>query len=272
MVLDHQQNHLRSLRAALSVAIHPLRVMVDMPFAVSNWASENLASRARLIQDNEQLRQQIQELQFRLQRLQALQVENTRLREMMGSTAPVAERILVSEILSVDLDPYRHRLVLNKGARDGAHDGQAILDARGVVGQITIAEPLSSQAIMITDPSHATPVQINRNGIRTVALGSGDTAELVLPFLPNSTDIEVGDLLVTSGLGGHFPPGYPVGTVSAVVRDPAQNFARVTAQPSAMLDRGGQVLLVWFGPPQSQRDEAPADNREAGALEREERP
>jgi len=264
MVLDHQQNHLRSLRAALSVAIHPLRVMVDLPFAAASWASENLATRSRLTRENTQLRQQIQELQFRLQRLQALQVENTRLREMMGSTAPVAERILVAEILSVDLDPYRHRLVLNKGTQDGAHDGQAILDARGVVGQITIAEPLSSQAIMITDPSHATPVQINRNGIRTVALGSGDTAELALPFLPNSTDIEVGDLLVTSGLGGHFPPGYPVGTVSSVVRDPAQSFARVRAQPTAMLDRGGQVLLVWFGPPQTRSEQGQADAGDPG--------
>jgi rod shape-determining protein MreC len=264
MVLDHQQNHLRSLRAALSVAIHPLRVMVDLPFAATSWVSENLATRSHLTQENTQLRQQIQELQFRLQRLQALQVENTRLREMMGSTAPVAERILVAEILSVDLDPYRHRLVLNKGTQDGAHDGQAILDARGVVGQITIAEPLSSQAIMITDPSHATPVQINRNGIRTVALGSGDTAELALPFLPNSTDIEVGDLLVTSGLGGHFPPGYPVGTVSSVVRDPAQSFAWVRAQPTAMLDRGGQVLLVWFGPPQTRLEQDQADARDAG--------
>lgn len=250
MVLDHQQHHLRSVRAGISVAIHPLRMLAEMPFSAWDWASENLTSRAQLKQQNEQMRRQLLQQQFKLQRLQALQVENTRLREMMRATAPVAERILVAEILTVDLDPYRHRLVLNKGTQDGAHDGQAILDASGVMGQVTRAEPFSSQAILITDPSHATPVQINRNGIRTVALGTGDAAELSLPFLPNSTDIEVGDLLVTSGLSGHFPPGYPVGTVSDVVRDPGQSFARVRALPTARLDRGRQVLLVWFGPPQ----------------------
>lgn len=250
MVLDHQQNQTQNLRAALSVATYPLQALVNMPFAAAGWVSESLASRDALLTENEELRSQVLKQQFQLQKLNALQSENTRLREMMRSAAEVAERILVAEIRSVDLDPYRHRLVINKGSRDGAYTGQAILDAYGVIGQITGAEPLSSRAILITDPSHATPIEINRNGIRTVALGTGDARELKLPFLPNSTDIQVGDLLVSSGLGGQFPPGYPVGVVFEVLRDPGKNFATVRARPSAQLDRGRQVLLVWFGEPQ----------------------
>ncbi|MCJ7558324.1 MAG: rod shape-determining protein MreC [Gammaproteobacteria bacterium] len=254
MVLDHQQNHTRTLRAALSVATYPLQVLVNLPYAASVWISESLGSRDTLLEENARLRSQILGQQFQVQKLEALQAENNRLREMMRSAAEVAERILVAEIRSVDMDPYRHRLVINKGSRDGVYDGQAILDAYGLVGQVTSAEPLSSRAILITDPSHATPVEINRNGIRTVALGSGDPTALLLPFLPNSTDIQVGDLLVTSGLGGHFPPGYPVGVVDEVLRDPGQNFATVHARPSAQLDRGRQVLLVWFGTPRASQD------------------
>lgn len=261
MVLDHQQHQAQNLRAALSVATYPLQALVNMPFAIGSWVSESLASRDALQSENEKLRSQVLQQQFQLQKLEALQTENIRLREMMRSAAEVAERILVAEIRSVDLDPYRHRLVINKGSRDGAYTGQAILDAYGVIGQITSAEPMSSRAILITDPSHATPVEINRNGIRTVALGTGDARELNLPFLPNSTDIQVGDLLVSSGLGGQFPPGYPVGVVFEVLRDPGKNFATVRARPSAQLDRGRQVLLVWFGepqrPPETEDGEAP---------------
>ena len=249
MVLDHQQNHTRTLRAALSVATYPLQVLVNLPYSATSWIGETLSSRSTLIEENARLRNQVLDQQFQMQKLEALQAENNRLREMMRSAAEVAERILVAEIRSVDLDPYRHHLIINKGSSDGAYKGQAILDAYGVLGQITSAEPLSSRAILITDPSHATPVEINRNGIRTVALGSGDPAALLLPFLPNSTDIQIGDLLVTSGLGGHFPPGYPVGVVDEVLRDPGKNFATVRARPSAQLDRGRQVLLVWFGAP-----------------------
>lgn len=263
MVLDHQQHQTQNIRAALSVATYPLQAVVNMPFAAGRWISETLSDRNALLEDNKQLRDQVLKQDFLLQKLNALQVENTRLREMMRSATEVAERILVAEIRSVDLDPYRHRLVINKGSRDGAYNGQAILDAYGVIGQITSAEPLSSRAILITDPSHATPVEINRNGIRTVALGTGDATELNLPFLPNSTDIQIGDLLVSSGLGGQFPPGYPVGVVFEVLRDPGKNFATVRAHPSAQLDRGRQVLLVWFGEPQRNRTPADDGNEEA---------
>ena len=256
MVLDHRDNHLDRIRGGLSVAVYPIRATVDLPFFVWRWASRSLTDRSELLEENERLKRQQLNFNVRLQRLAALEAENTRLREMMESSAKVADRVLVAEVLSVDLDPYRHRFAINKGLSDGVYVGQALLDAGGVVGQVVRAEPLNSVAVMISDADHALPVRINRNGLRTVALGTGDLDQLQLPYLPNNADIQVGDLLVSSGLGGGFPADYPVGKVTKVDRIPGQPFAEITAQPTAALDRDREVLLVWNDPPAAD-EEAP---------------
>ncbi len=245
MVLDFRAGHLDAVRNALSVALHPLRIAVDLPFTLVDWAGESLSERRTLLAENRRLRAVNLETQALLQRFDALQRENERLRELMESSARVADRVLVSEIMSVDLDPLRHRIVINKGTVHGAYQGQPILDAAGIVGQITHANPVSSEAVLISDASHAVPVEVNRNGLRTIAVGTGDHSHLSLPFLPNNADIEAGDLLITSGLGGSFPSGYPVAVVTEVVRDPGNPFAVVLAAPSAALNRNRQVLLVW---------------------------
>ena len=149
--------------------------------------------------------------------------------------------------MSVNLDPYKHQIVINKGELNQTYPGQPLLDADGVMGQVVHVGPYTSTAVLITDTSHAIPVQVNRNGLRTIALGSGTINRLELPYLPNNSDILVGDLLITSGLGGRFPPGYPVATVSTIEQDPGQAFARITATPMAKLDRSREVLLVWPG-------------------------
>lgn len=245
MVLDFRAGHLDQLRNTLSVAVHPLRLAVDLPFSVYDWAAVSLAERSRLLSENKRLRQQQLQTEARLQRFDALLRENERLRALMESSAHVADRILVSEILSVDLDPLRHRIVINKGTMHGVYQGQPLLDAHGVVGQITHASTLSSEAVLISDASHAVPIEVNRNGLRTIAVGTGDHSRLSVPFLPNNADIREGDLLITSGLGGSFPAGYPVATVASVDRDPSSPFATVTAYPAAALNRNRQVLLVW---------------------------
>ncbi|MGH6884702.1 MAG: rod shape-determining protein MreC, partial [Geminicoccales bacterium] len=158
----------------------------------------------------------------------------------------------------------RHRIVLNKGTRDGAYQGQAILDAQGIVGQVTRAEPFTSEAVLISDPSHAMPVQVNRNGLRTIAVGTGDIARLALPFLPNNADIRPGDLLISSGLGGGFPAGYPVAQVTEVETAPGQPFANVSAEPMAALNRDREVLLVWSRVETPQFQEAGADSPSGG--------
>jgi rod shape-determining protein MreC len=247
MLLDHRQGHLETARRALSVAVYPIRVLVDLPSAGFGWTRESLSERNRLVAENRELRSESLSQRARLLQISALEAENARLRGLMESPARLANRVQVVEILAVDLDPYRHRIALNRGEQAGVYAGQALLDADGIVGQVIRVNPLGSEAILISDPSHATPVELNRNGLRTVALGIGDVTRMELPFLPNSADIRVGDLLVSSGLGDAFPAGYPVARVTRVERRPGQPFARVEAEPTAALNRTRQVLLVWEG-------------------------
>ncbi len=245
MVLDHRESHLKTLRGALSVVVYPIQLVVDLPFSIWDWVSENMATRRYLLADNEALRNNQLAIAPRLQRFEILEAENARLRALMESAARVPNRTDMAEIMSLDLDPYRHRVTINKGAHHGIYQGQAMLDANGIVGQVTEAGLMTSEAILISDPEHALPVEVNRNGLRTIAVGTGNVGVLQLPFLPNNADITEGDLLVSSGLGGAFPQGYPVAIVVSVVRQPGQPFARIEAEPSAALNQNREILLVW---------------------------
>ena len=247
MVMDHKYKSLESLRAGLSVLVYPIQFTMDAPGTLTDWFSESLSSRRRLQEDNESLRTQQMMQQVQLQKLAALEAENIRLRELLDSSFKVGEKVLIAELLSVNLDPYKHQIVINKGEIHGVYAGQPLLDAKGVMGQIVHAGPYTSTAMLITDTSHAIPVQVNRNGLRTIAIGTGTINRLELPYIPNNADIMPGDLLITSGLGGHFPPGYPVAEVTAVQHDPGHTFSQVAATPLAELNRSREVLLVWPG-------------------------
>ena len=245
MLLDHRQDHLSRARQALSIVVYPIQLLVDLPFRVYAWGTEALAERDQLLAENTELRGALLDAEFRLQRLDALQVENARLRELLESSASFDDRRLVAEVLSVDLDPYRQRFVLNRGSSDGVFVGQSILDRFGIVGQVVEVGQWTSEAVLITDADHAIPVVVNRNGLRTIAVGTGDVGRLRLPYLTNSADIQVGDLLVSSGLGEVFPAGYPVGRVLDLESRPGQAFADVIAEPVSTLDRDQEVLLVF---------------------------
>ena len=244
MTLDHRQQLLEPVRHALSAAVYPIRVAANLPAQVGDFATRQLETRRDLREENERLRSQVLLYQARLQKLDALEVENIRLRHLLDSAYEVGESVLIAEQLRVDLDPYIHLIQIDKGATEGVFIGQPVLDASGVVGQVDRVGPLSAMVRLITDPSHAIPVQVNRNGVRSVAVGTGNLSRLDLTSLPNNTDIKVGDLLVTSGLGGRFPPGYPVARVATVEVDPGREFARVTAVPAGALDRTQEVLLI----------------------------
>lgn len=250
MVLDHRQGHLDRVREWLSAATYPLQWAVDVPHRVADWLAASFAAHENLRSENERMQAQLRLANLRLQRFEALEAENRRLRAIRQSSAGIAEQTLVAEIMRVDLDPFRHRVVINKGTAHGVFKGQAILDASGIFGQITRAGRYTSEAILISDAEHAIPVQSNRTGLRTIAVGTGDLKRLSLPFLTVDADIKVDDLLVSSGLGGIFPAGYPVAVISRVERDAAATFAVVEAQPSAQLDRDREVLLVWFDQPE----------------------
>lgn len=248
MFLDHRENHLDAVRNAISAAVYPMRVVVDAPVQLWNWAGETMESRSELQMANDRLEAERLLTNARLQRLNALEAENARLRALLEARRQMPDEVRVAEIMAVDTNPFRHALVLDAGSADGVYDGQAIVDADGVIGQVMQAGPMTSEALLISDPGHALPVEINRNGLRTIAYGTGDLGRLDLPGLPNNADIRAGDLLVTSGLGGTFPEGYPVAVVERVNRIPQEAFADVSANPVAALGQVREVMLIWSAP------------------------
>jgi rod shape-determining protein MreC len=266
MFLDHRESHLSTIRQGFSVLVYPIRLAVDFPVKTWEWADRSLGERGALLAENEDLKRDRLDASARLQRFAALEAENRRLRAMLESSARVADRILVAEVLAVDLDPYRQRFTINRGVSDGAYVGQALIDADGIVGQIMRANPFTSEAVLISDADHALPVAINRNGLRTIILGTGESTRLRMPYLPNSADVEVGDLIVSSGLGGVFPSGYPVGYISVVERRPGQGFAEIFVDPAAKLDRAREVLLVWGAPPTQITQESATDDTDSTSL------
>ncbi|MBV2091510.1 MAG: rod shape-determining protein MreC [Candidatus Thiodiazotropha sp. (ex Ctena orbiculata)] len=269
MVLDHRYNHLESLRSALSVLLYPVQYLASLPLLLSESASDAIVSRSELEDQRERLHQENLQLRARLQKFEALEAENMRLRGLLDSSFKVGDRVLIAEIIAVEQDPFRQQVLINKGKNSGLFEGQPVLDAHAVVGQVTHITPFNASVLLITDATHALPIQVNRNGLRTIALGTGLINRLELPHLPNNADIQVGDLLITSGLGGGFPPGYPVAEVIEVKREPGQPFASVIAQTTAHLDRIREVLLVWTLDPdstiESQQQRASADDQEETA-------
>jgi len=257
MVADTRYNQLAQVREWLSAAAYPVQVAVDLPFRAWDWLTGSFADRSRLRQENLELTARLRLANLQLQRFAALEDENRRLRDMRENSAGIADRVLVASILNVDLDPFRHRVLLDKGAADGVFKGQAVLDAEGIFGQVAQVHAETAEVILISDAEHAIPVQSNRSGLRTIAVGTGDSNQLSLPFVTVESDLKAGDLLISTGIGGVFPRGYPVAEVTRVERTPAATFALVDARPTARLDRDREVLLVWFNPPAAPLEPAP---------------
>jgi rod shape-determining protein MreC len=250
MVTDGSSDRLAPLRQWSSVALRPLLWVASAPQAMAEWG-EHFRSREALVTENRQLREDRLRQEARLLKLAALEAENERIRALLSSSAALPDRVLIAEVLSASQDPYRHQIVLNKGSQDGVYRGQALIDASGVMGQVIQVNPNTCIALLLTDPDHGIPVEINRTGLQTIALGRGDGQGLSLPYLPGNADVKVGDLLVSSGLGGRFPAGYPVGEVHELRHPAGENFMEAVAYPTARLNQGRQALLVWSErPPQ----------------------
>ena len=248
IIVDKRYDHLGKIRRLLSVVAYPVQIAVASPFEGWHWFRDSVTTRDALRADKAKLESELRLAQFRLQRYEALEAETQRLRALRENTAGVTDRFVIGDVMNVDLDAFRERVLVDKGASDGIYVGQAVLDSGGVFGQVARVGQLTSEVILVSDAAHAIPVQINRNGLRTVAVGTGDTSRLKLPYLPTSADVVAGDLVVTSGLGGGFPAGYPVGTIAEVKRDPAQSLAEVEVKPAAALDRSKELLFVWLKP------------------------
>jgi rod shape-determining protein MreC len=246
MYLDQRAHYLEQVRYVLLAAVYPIQLAVNSPAAAVRWVKESSQNREELRAENAHLRAAQRDLELRSMRYEALASENGALRGLAGALPPVAERWLAAEIVNIQLSSLRQRLLLDRGASNGVFRGQAVLDDKGLIGQTTHVGPWSADVILITDPAHAVPVLIERTGLRTIAVGAGDAASLALPYLPGNADIRIGDLLVTSGLGGVFPQGYPVARVTEVRRDAVSPLAQVRASPLAHIDTDTEVMLVWF--------------------------
>lgn len=255
LLADLRYSGLATVRSGIDTLLTPVYLIADIPSTIGDWQDEHIRSRARLLEDNDRLRRENLVLQGRSQQLASLQADNARLRALLNSTALLRDDVLVAEVIGVSPDPVRHQLVLDKGAEADVYVGQALIDAAGLMGQVVEVGSTTSRALLITDPTHSVPVQVNRSGVRAVAEGVGSLDQLAIRHVAATTDIQAGDLLVTSGLGGRFPIGYPVAIVASVERNPGEAFAQITAAPTAAMDRARHVLLVFRGP----EDDAPLD-------------
>lgn len=247
MMLDHRGQGLERIRSALMVIVYPVQLVASVPVTLYHGVAGIAIPEREWQERHEQLETERQQLLARLQQFEALERENDRLRTMLGAAARVADRALVAELMGVSLEPFSRRILVRRGANDGVYVGQPVIDAYGIVGQVTHVAPHVSTITLITDPSHAIPVLDNRSGLRAMVFGSGEQDRLTVPYLSAIADIKEGDLLVSSGMGGIFPAGYPVAVVTTIERDPAEGFLMVRARPAAQLNHGKQVLLIWPG-------------------------
>ncbi|MBA1198836.1 rod shape-determining protein MreC [Pseudomonas plecoglossicida] len=245
MVVDSRFALLKPVRSQMGLVLMESYWLTDLPQRVFQGVASQFGSRTELAAENEKLKTEALLLQGRLQKLAALTEQNVRLRELLNSSALVNEKVEVAELIGVDPNPFTHRILINKGERDGVFLGQPVLDARGLMGQVVELMPYTSRVLLLTDSTHSIPVQVNRNGLRAIASGTGNPERLELRHVADTADVKEGDLLVSSGMGQRFPAGYPVATVNEVIHDSGQPFAIVRAIPTAALNRSRYMLLVF---------------------------
>jgi len=249
MVLDHRGDHVAGIRAGLATSVTPVMYVASVPSSFYAWFTGSIAARAELQRENEQLKHEQFSYRTQLQRLTALEAENARLRGLLASSRKTRGKRMIAEVISVDLEPTEQQVLVNKGSQHGIYEGQAVLDAFGVLGQVTEVAVTTARVLLLTDSRHAIPVRVERTGFNAIAEGTGAMNRLRLNFVPNSTDVREGDLLVSSGLGERFPDGYPVGQIETIRRDSGEAYAEIDVVTAARMERSGEVLLLW--PPQS---------------------
>lgn len=246
MVMDKHVAGFTSFRAALTIPATPVQYAVNLPKQIFDNISLALGSHHQLLQENARLKAEQLRLHARLQRLDSIESENNYLKSLLQSSRKVTGKTLIAELLEIDSAPFINQATLDKGSKDGVYVGQPVLDADGVMGQVVEAGPLTSRVLLINDSRSGIAVQNVRSGMRSVANGDNYSGRLRLMYVPKTADIRIDDLFLTSGIGDHYPEGYPVGRVVAINKDPNHQFAEIYLQPSAHLDSSRQVLLIWY--------------------------
>ncbi|WP_275425796.1 rod shape-determining protein MreC [Salinicola halophilus] len=251
MFAEHRFSAVETARSHLTSVVAPIQWLVSLPSEGMRWGAMAISDQQSLIDENQRLREQLLTLSNRVQRMASLTAENVHLRELLNAPNPDDVPYITAELLSLDSDPFTQQIVINRGRRDGAYIGQPVMDASGLIGQVVSVSAYTSRVLMVADANHAVPVEINRNGLRFIAQGTGQLDILDVPSVPATADIREGDLLVTSGLGGRFPRGYPVARISDVQRESSQAFMEVTAEPIAQPERSRYFLLLFPPDPPS---------------------
>ena len=245
VVIEANTGFLDAVRSSLSTVTGFVYSIARLPYRLTDSASAVFASRSELIKDNERLSHEVLRLSTLAERYAALENENERLRLLLGSQAELPSDVMIAEIIGVSPDPNRHEITIDRGAADGVTVGQAVVDDRGLFGQTVETGQYTSRVLLLADASHALPVQVLRSNVRAVIAGTGALDVLLMENVPITSDVVEGDVLVSSGLGGRFPEGYPVGEVTRIERDPTRTFAAIEVRPSAALDRSRHVLVIF---------------------------
>ena len=245
ILFDHKFDGFGTTRVYLNSLVSPLQYLANLPGQLLNASASRFVSHERLFNDNAKLTHDAMVMNGQLQRLTFLQQENDRLRSLLNSPVQDNTSKIVAELMAVDNNPYSHQIVINKGAINGVFEGQPVLDAKGIVGQIMQVSSTNSRVLLIADVTHAIPVRVARNNVRLIASGSGSLDELLIQHVAHSSDLKIGDILLSSGLGNIFPEGYPVATITSIIRDESRPFPQVRAKPIAQLDRLKYLLLLW---------------------------
>jgi len=245
MLIDHRTQQLERLRNILQTVVYPIMFVSTIPREVIHGVTGSMERSDNLQTNNISLRQENLLLRSRLNKLHSLEADNRRLKRLLGQSEQIAERVLLAELVEVSLEPYTQQISLNKGSRDDVYVGQPVINGDGVIGQVVHTSQFQSTVTLLTDPSSAVPVMVIRNGLRGVLFGTGVRNRLTMPYLTADADIRVGDLLISSGMGGRFPTGYPVATVTDVKQEPSDEFLTINTLPVTQLDHGREVLLIW---------------------------
>ncbi|MBY7783785.1 rod shape-determining protein MreC [Vibrio fluvialis] len=266
MLADSRLGAFSHVRFLLNSLVAPIQYAADLPRSMFDGFYENFNSRQQLMESNRALKRDVLTLKSDLILLDQYREENQRLRKLLGSSFVRDEKKVVTEVMAVDTSPYRHQVVIDKGRVDGVYESQPVINEKGIVGQVTFVAAHNSRVLLLIDPNNAIPVQNIRNDIRVIASGNGQTDEIQLEHIATSTDIEVGDLLVTSGLGGIYPEGYPVAYVSEVDRDTRREFASIKAKPVVDFDRLRYLLLIWPNEDRQQKAMSAENQSMTGGL------
>ena len=252
MVVDHRSTQMREVRMYLNTLISPLQFIANAPGAMLDWVSREFVSHQKLVTENERMKQENLLMSTALQRYHLLREENTQLRQSLGATARADGKRMIAELMAVDQNPYNHQVVINRGSSDGVYEGQPVLDRDGIVGQVQYVSANTSRVLLLADVSHNIPVRVLRNNLNAVVSGTGSLSQLTINHITHSADLQVGDLLVSSGLGKLFPEGYPVAKVAMIDKSQTTAFVAVSATPMANLNQLKYLVLLW---PQEERSD-----------------